>query len=207
MARITDLSPKALTLLMVILSVCAGSSLGQTTRKPLSKTAPTAGNVEGDRYKNDSLGLELSSAPGLRFGTPEIKGTPGTVPLLVTIAASNGPDVSSSTETAVFYADDLGYYPETRRSTQAYVDRVVRAQASEGLELVTDATVEHLSGMRFSKAEFRKPGEHEIVLIKACSSYAFVFIFAAADSDGATKLFNQTGVTLDAAKSGCSDDH
>ena len=179
--------------------------MAQTTKKPLAKTAPVAGTIESNRYTNDSLGLELSAAPGLRFGTPEVKGTPGGVPMLVTVAASNGQDVPASTEAAVFYADDLGYYPEDRRSTQAYVRRVIRAQTSMGLELVTDSTVSQLSGMKFVRADFRRTGHYEIVFVKACNAYAFVFIFTAPDSDDAIKLLKETAITLDATKSGCSD--
>ena len=201
----THFRPKMLALVLVVLSASPSSSLAQTTRKPLSKTAPIAGTVESNRYKNDSLGLELSAAPGLRFGTPETKGNPGSVPVLVTVAASNGHDVPTSTKAAVFYADDLGYYREDRRSTQAYVKRVVQTQTSQGLELVTDPTVGQLSGMRFARAEFRTTGHYEIVFMKACNAYAFVFIFAAPDSDGAIKLFKETDITLDTTKSGCSD--
>lgn len=201
----THLRPKTLALVLVVLSASPSSSLAQTTRKPLSKTTPVAGTVESNRYKNESLGLELRAAPGLRFGTPEMKAIPGSVPVLVTVAASNGHDVPTSTEAAVFYADDLGYYPENRRSTQAYVRRVMQAQTSLGLELVTDPTVGQLSGMNFARAEFRRTGHYEIVFVKACNAYAFVFIFAAPDSDDAIKLFKETDITLDTTKSGCSD--
>lgn len=197
---------KTLAFVLVVLSASPSLGLAQTTRKPLSKTAPAAGTVESNHYKNDSLGLELSAAPGLRFGAPELKGIPGNVPVLVTVAASNGHDVPTSTETTVFYADDLGYYREDRRSTQAYVNRLVQAQTSQGLELVTDSNVAQLSGMRFARADFRRTGLYEIVFMKACNAYAFVFIFAAPDSDGAIKLFKETDITLDTAKSGCSDD-
>jgi hypothetical protein len=99
----------------------------QEPTKPTSKIPLAKGAVEGSSYKNDSLGLELTPARGLTFGAPELKGTPGTVPLLVTIAASSARKWFSARDMTVFYADDLGYYRNDRRSTEDYVRRATRA--------------------------------------------------------------------------------
>src|SRR5277367_4342890 len=97
----------------------------------------TSGAVEENTYKNESLGLQLVPPPSLKFSAPQLKGKPGTLPLLVTVAAWS--DVNGGT---VFYADDLGYYAEAGRSTKAYVERVIRAQKKEGLDLVEVKTEE-----------------------------------------------------------------
>jgi len=118
--------------------------------------------------------------------------------LLVTVAAwgeANGG--------AVFYADDLGYYPEDRRSTKAYVERVIRNQKKEGLDLVAGETKGHLGGVTFARVDFHQTLSYEVVLVKACDAYAFVFIFAASDLQSANMLIAHTTVKLDMKISGC----
>ena len=116
-------------------------------RLPLS-----SGTVDENTYKNDSLGLQITPPRGLKFGAPELKGKPGTVPLLVTVAAWG----TAFGET-VFYADDLGYYPEDRRSTKAYVERVF-ANRKRGCAIVI------CQGMRRDSTTFTP---------KVCSSWCF----------------------------------
>lgn len=83
------------------------------------------GEVEGRTYKNASVGLEITLAPALEFGTPELKGNPGTVPLLVTITAAGEAKLISAREVMSFYSDAMAYYPENRCSTADYMRRVV----------------------------------------------------------------------------------
>jgi hypothetical protein len=45
------------------------------------------GVVEGNTYKNASIGLELTADPKLKFSRPELTGKPGTIPLSVTVSA------------------------------------------------------------------------------------------------------------------------
>jgi hypothetical protein len=199
-------NPAAVALIL-LLGAASSSALAQTARKPLSRTEPTAGLVDGDTYRNSSLGLELKAAPSLRFGPPSVRGVPGSVPLLVTIAALNGRDFSSSTRATVFYAEDLGYYRPDLRSTQAYVNRVVRSQITQGLELVKGAGEQRVGDVRFARADFRRTGQYQIVLIKACKAYAFVFIFAAPSPDGANAILTGTHIALAKTGLGCADDH
>ena len=76
--------------------------------------------VEGRRYKNASLGLEITPAPALEFGSPQLKGIPGSVPLLVTITAAGEAKLASAREVMSFSSDAMAYYPENRRSTADY---------------------------------------------------------------------------------------
>lgn len=186
---------------MMALAVC--SSQAQAPAKPPSRIPLNSGVVQGNTYRNNSLGLELTPARGLQFGAPEMKGTPGSVPLLVTVAAWGENNWFSANGGTVFYADDLGYYPEKRRSTKAYVERVVREQKKEGSELVEGAPEGQLGGVTFARADFRQPSKYVVVFVKACDAYAFVFIFAGLDAESTNKLIAQTNVRLDKNSSGC----
>lgn len=184
--------------------LCAlDASLAQTARKVPLRPPLTSGTVQDNTYRNESLGLQFTPPLGLKLSAPELKGEPGTVPLLVTVAAWSDPNTPSASGGAIFYADDLGYYPEARRSTNAYVARVVRNQNKEGLELVGRETEAQLGGVIFARVDFHQTLSYEAVLVKACDFYAFVFIFAASDLESANRLVAQTTVKLDAKNSGC----
>lgn len=132
--------------ILLLMALCTlEPSLAQTTREIPLRPPLTSGKVQDNTYQNDSLGLQFAAPPDLRFSAPELKGKPGTLPLLVTVAAWG-----VGKGGAVFYADDLGYYPEDRRSTKAYVERVIRNQKKEGLDLVAGETEGHLGGVTFA---------------------------------------------------------
>ena len=161
------------------------------------------GVVEGRTYKNASVGLELTPAPGFEFGTPELKGNPGTVPLLVTITALGEWKLFSAREVMAFYTDALAYYPETRRSTDAYMQRVIRGNREEGFEPLDGSSESKLDGSTFARQDFKKGLRYEAVLVKACKAQALVFIFAGSDRDAVNKLIAATGLKLDLKTSGC----
>src|SRR5690242_8753820 len=95
-------------------------SLAQAPTKPSSSMPSVSldkGTVDGNVYKNASLGLELSVAPALKSGGPVLHGKPGSVPLLVTVAAEGDGRFFSTSDSTTFYADALAYYPDNRRST------------------------------------------------------------------------------------------
>jgi len=109
------------------------------------------GSVEGRTYKNASIGLELTVADGLEFQTPELKGTTGTLPLLVTVTAWRQEGLLSPRKVTAFYADALAYYPEGQRSTDAYMAKVIKGNRQTGYEPVESALRGCLSkGMRRS---------------------------------------------------------
>ena len=202
------------TTLLIALALCVSATAQSKPedKGPIFAKTPTeiplrppltSGAVEDNTYKNDSLGLQFTPPPGLKFSAPELKGKPGTVPLLVTIAAwSDPPSANGGT---IFYADDLGCYAEDRRSTKAYVERVVRSQKKEGLELVDGEPEGHLGGVTFARIDFHHAISYEAVFVKACDVYALVFIFAASDLESASRLIAQTTVKLDMKTSGCRE--
>jgi hypothetical protein len=173
-------------------------SRAQTTIVIPLRPQLTSGTVQDKTYQNDSLGLQFTPPPGLKFGAPELKGKSGAPPSLVTIATG-----SEANGAAVFYAEDLGYYAQDRRSTKAYTERVIRSQKEQGLDLVEAETEGRLGGVTFARIDFHQALSYEVVLVKACDVYAFVFIFAASDVESANKLIGETTVKLDLQKSGC----
>lgn len=164
----------------------------------------TKGFVEGRIYKNASLGLELTLAPGLNWGSPEINGTPGTVPLVIKVAAYGERKLFSATRGTVFYSDTLAYYPAAQRSTEAYLGKVIRANRQDGFELVAYPSEDRWNGVSLARADFRKREVYEVVLVKACQTQAYVFIFAGSGRIEANQLISETKLKFDLAKSGCS---
>ncbi|HWW15693.1 MAG TPA: hypothetical protein VN310_13610 [Candidatus Dormibacteraeota bacterium] len=164
------------------------------------------GVVEGRTYKNTSVGLELTPAPGLEFGPPELKGSPGTVPLLVTITAAGKERLFSAREVMACYSDALAYYPETGRTTDAYMLRVIRSNQKEGFDLVGVRSDDKLGGITFARQDFKKGIVYEAVLVRACDAQALVFIFGDSDRDAANKLISATELKLDLVHLGCGSD-
>jgi hypothetical protein len=162
------------------------------------------GIVEAGVYKNASLGVELSPPPGLDFDAPDLKGNPGTVPLLVTINALGKSRLLSGREVMSFYSDALAYYPENRRSTGDYVRRVVFGNKQEGWTPEERDSDSQMGGVTFTRKNFRKEGRYEAVLMKACRAQALVLIFAGNDEDEVNKLITSTKLNLDPAISGCA---
>lgn len=168
-----------------------------------SVPAMDKGAVEGRTYTNPSIGLELTPATGLVFDTPELTGTPGTVPQLVTVAAWGEKRWFAARNGTVFYADALAYYPESQQSTESYVRKVTRGNIQEGFEPVRQNVAATLGGVSFARTDFKKGAVYEAVLVKACDAQAFVFIFTGSGPDAVNSLIKQTGVKLDPLRSGC----
>jgi hypothetical protein len=162
------------------------------------------GVVDGHTYKNASLGLQLIAAPTLEFGTPEMKGNPGTIPLLVTITAVGEGKLLSAREVMSFSSDAMAYYPQNRRSTADYMPRVVFGNRQEGFTTLGGTSDSKLGGVTVARQDFQKGFVYEGVLVKACETGAFVFIFSGPDLDAVNKLVAATELKLDPATSGCN---
>lgn len=160
------------------------------------------GLVDGRTYKNPAIGVEFTVLDGLAFQTPELKGTPGTVPLLVTVTALRMEHSSAPRLVTAFYADALAYYPKGQRSTDAYVRKVVAGNRKTGYEPVAENVKVSFGGAPFVRTDFQGP-LYEAVLVKACDSQALVFIFASFGKDAVDKLIAETNLKLDAVRSGC----
>jgi hypothetical protein len=160
------------------------------------------GSFEGRTYKNASIGLELTVAEGLELQSPELKGTPGTLPLLVTVTAWSHEGLLSPRKVMAFYADALAYYPEGQRSTDAYMSKAIKANRQAGYEPVEENLKTSFGGMQFARTDFRGPA-YEAVFVKACDARAFVFIFASSTKDAVDALITATSLRLDPVRSGC----
>lgn len=160
---------------------------------------PNKGSIEQGVYKNPSIGIELKPPDNLHLEDPEMKGTPGTVPLLIVVAASgDGPpsELSSLRTLMVFDADALAYYPADQRNLGRYVDKVIRANEAEGYKTVTPATAGDIDEVSVARVDFVKGEVHESVLVTIHDAYAFVFIFAGSDFKVINKSITSTKVKL-----------
>jgi hypothetical protein len=176
--------------------------------KPSVITSKTAalqmekGSVEGRTYKNASIGIELTAPDGLEFETPELKGTPGTLPLLVAVTALREGGLLSPPKVLAFYAEALAYYPEGQRSTDAYMVKAARGNRKTGYEPVEQNLKTNFGGISFARTDFRG-SLYEAVLVKSCEDQAFVFIFASSGKETVDALIAATNVKFDRVRSGC----
>lgn len=195
------------------LALIFGSSLTAWSQQRTTITVPRTypipipqmekGTIDGRTYKNPTIGLEFTPPVGMTFGTPELKGTPGTVPLLATVAAWGERRRLSPREGEIFYADALGYYPNEQRLNEAYVRKLVRANRQQGFEPVGNSFDARLGGVSFSRTDFKKTPVYEAVLVKACAAEALVFIFVGSDRDSVSRLISGTSVRYSGSQTGC----
>jgi hypothetical protein len=189
----------ALLIAAPLLSFQQNASTNSVKRSPPSNVPPTVGQVLDGTYKNPSLGIELAPPQQLHLGEPEMKGTPGQVPLLVLIKATEDGFFSglfSPKSLLYFYADALAYYPADKRSVDDYVKRVIRANEKDGYKTVVAGVPYHFEGIPCERVDFVKDEVHESVLITTNDAYAFVFIFAGSDFEVVNKLIVATKVKL-----------
>jgi len=171
------------------------SATPQIRPKPSDSTKNAhKGFIEQGTYKNSSIGLEFTPAKGLHFNQPELKGTPGTTPLLILIQAQTDPGPVYGL--TVFYADALDYYPEDQRNDSRYLEKIIRTNAADGFQHVDGKASEQVDGISFARADFIKGLVHETVLITTHKAYEFVFIFTGADFEVTGKLIASTDVKL-----------
>ncbi len=102
-----------------------------------------------------------------------------------------------------FSSDALAYYPSTRRSTDAYMLRIVRSQQNNGYEQVESTSQEKLGGVVFMRQDFSKGDGYESIFVKACEAQALVFIFGGTDREVVDKLSKATELKIDPATSRC----
>jgi len=200
------------TLTVSIIALAALAAVSQD-RPPKTIVVPSTtaavgpqwekGAVEGGTYKNASVGLEVTQAVGLEFGTPELEGNPGTLPLIVTITALGENKPGIARKVMAFYTDALAYYPSTYRSTDDYMRRIVRSQQNGGYQPIEATPYAMLGGVAFARQDFKKGMVYESVLVKACDIQALVFIFGGADEETVNQLSAATELKLDPTTSGC----
>jgi hypothetical protein len=166
---------------------------------PSPSVLPTKGWVERGTYKNPSIGLEFTPAPNLSVEDPEMKGTPGTTPLLITVQATDRgllSGVFSRKNLTVFFADALAYYPEDQRNTARYVRKVIKSNEGDGYQTVNDGTAGEISGVPFTRTDFELNDLREAVLVTTHNGYAFVFIFAGSSLEVVNNQIASTSVKL-----------
>jgi hypothetical protein len=195
----------AIVLAVAVAVTGQSSSSRQDTKQPHTEPTtstpnvlPTKGQIEKGTYKNPSIGLEFTPADNLHLQEPEMRGTPGTTPLIITVEArSEGGLVSSLISIrslTTFYADALAYYPEEQRNATSYLKKIILANESVEFQHVDGKTSEQISGIQFLRADFVKEDVHEAVLVVTRHAYAFVFIFAGSDVEATNKLIAATDV-------------
>ena len=96
----------------------------------------------------------------------------------------------------IFYAEALAYYPADQRNAGRYMNKVIRANETDGYKTVNLGTPDHLSGISVVRADFVRGDVHESVLVTVHNAYVFVFIFAGADFGVINKAIASTQMKL-----------
>lgn len=164
----------------------------------------TKGIVDGRTYKNTSVGLEITAPPTFEFGSPELKGSPGTVNELVTVGAWGEQPGSPVRNGVTFYAEPLAYFPPDQRSTERYTQKVVQANRQQGFEIVGNTLRVEWGGTSFSRVDFWKWPAYEAVFVKSCTAQALVFIFSSSSLKYVNKLIAGSKLKLSTDRSHCS---
>jgi hypothetical protein len=185
-------------LLAVAFLITAISLRAQRSTTPQSDAKPSdstknaqKGIVQDETYRNPSIGLTFT-APNLHFNLPEMKGTPGTVPLQIMAPASGDP----GTGAMAFFADALEYYPEDQRNAASYLQKVVNDHAARGYRHIDGKGSEQLGGTSFARADFAKGFAYETVLVAIHNAYAFQFVFVGSDFEAIDKRIASMDVKI-----------
>jgi hypothetical protein len=189
------------------LSVAAWSQERITKVVPRTDSLPIPqmdkGKVEGRTYRNPSIGLELTPAPELEWGTPEAEGPPGAVSVFVKVEAWGEQKLFSARNGTVFYAEALSNLPTEHRSTEAYMRSLVSGNQTHGFDPVQEHLECKVGGVTFLRTDFKKDVVYEAVLVKTCNTRVLVFIFTGSNRDVVDRLLAATSLKLDTARSGC----
>jgi hypothetical protein len=163
-----------------------------------------AGVFEGRTYKNAQIGLELTLAPALKFGFPELMESPAR---LDSVTAWD-PYVR---EGIIFTANALSYYAVELRSTESRMQSLVHDLHQVGFERLEGTTESKLGAAEFARRDFEKVGDthpampaYETVFVRACAARELVFIFYGPDRDSVKKLVTETELKFDLKTSGCA---
>jgi len=162
------------------------------------------GIVEGKTYKNPSIGVELTPAPELELGTPDLKGTPGTLSEQVSVAAMGEQKWFSTRNAMYLFVDVLASNPPDERSAEAGMRKSIKANRELGLEPVRESPGGRLGGMSFLRQDFRKGSTYQAVLTKTCDTLELLFIFTGSGREEVDRLIAATRLNMDLARTGCS---
>jgi TonB family protein len=153
-----------------------------------TQSPPNKGVIEGTTYKNSSIGVQFTPAPGLRL---ELMAPASN---MIAVQAQNDPGPMYGL--TIFYADELAQYPEDQRSASKYLQKLVRTNESGGFQLTEGELSADMSGIQFLRADFVKGAVHETILVMTHNGYAFVFIFSGASAERTGKLIASTDLKV-----------
>jgi TonB family protein len=154
-----------------------------------TESPPNKGVIEGTTYKNSSIGVQFTSAPGLRLEQMNPAASN-----MIAVQAQNDPGPMYGL--TVFYADELAQYPEDQRSASKYLQKLVRTNDSGGFQLTEGEPSADMSGIHLLRADFVKGAVHETILVMTHNGYAFVFIFSGASAQRTGQLIASTDLKL-----------
>lgn len=185
----------------------ATSKSGSSTPLPIPNY--NKGTVDGQTYKNSSVGLEFIVPPGFQFKSPQLTGPRGKAPVLVTVMALGVERVSfflSFRDTITFMSEARADLPDPTAptATEDYFAGLIHVNEKEGfMPQQGDEVRTKWGGVYFSRVDFRRRPAYEAVLVKACHNQVLTFIFAGLDLKSVDRLIAGTKLNINMTLSHC----
>ena len=179
-----------------------GASPNTSGALTAADTQEANGHVEGTTYKNESLNIEFTPPDDLQFRQPEMIRDSESGRSSVSISAWSKPHNRFAPQKYIvdagimFVADRLSGYPDSQRTEDGYMGRMVSVQEADGFKQINGKTVDKIGDVAFLRANFIKGKRHHLVLANLGKQYAFVFIFVANDEDAAEALIKATTLKI-----------
>ena len=164
----------------------------------LSQTeAIDPGTLNGDTYTNRSLGFTFKLAPGFFTDPKALAEAPHNQQTSVLISAWQKQPFGTLRPGIILSADRLSYYPQDRRTAEAYVARVVRAQVADGYGIIRERSVRKFGNSTLICADFKKALVHEAICVSTRRGFALTFIVTGASMDEVDKTIRSTNLEFD----------
>lgn len=176
-----------------------------TATEARSQTADTdpRGTIQGQTYKNATLGIEFALPEDLQFQEqPTATSDPATGLRMISIHAGSKPGNRFALKKYVvdksimFVADPLARHPVDERTDAGYMRSMVQVEKSEGFKQKGDTSVGKIGDTAFSRADFTHGRRYHVVFATGRKEYAFVFIFVANDLETADALSSSLSLKL-----------
>jgi hypothetical protein len=184
---------------------------GQEARSGTAEVTPTKtdsqatkGYVDGNTYRNPSIGVEFTVPEDFQFREPETASDPATGRQTISISAGTKPHNRFAlrkyiVDTAImFVADALAGYPPEQQTEEGYMRRMAQVQEAGHFKRINGKSEEKIGEVTFVRANFTQGKRHHILFAALRKNYAFVFIFVAEDMESAEALIKLVSIKLPA---------
>ena len=150
-----------------------------------------SGYVRGTVYFNPFLGCKLEPPPSLHF-QPDSKSKQSDNSSRVLITALGESSPGHVTPVMVFAADESPSYSDSQRSSNGYIEELVKEQKEVGYSIVHARYEVTFGGRIFSRVDLAKGMLSESVLVTMHKGFALVLIVIGGNEHEVTSIIKST---------------